>query len=119
MPDFDREIAFSVQEVTARIDAMATEIARTVGNPTSRTKSLQTIVDTAAELSVDLGKQQASYIIGSEQVGGTLEDDNMEDVSQGQTGRGRIVRAIVSPALKKVSQPGNQVTVIAKAQVVI
>ena len=98
---------------------MVSEIAQNTGTSASCARNLQTIVDTAADLSVDLAKQQASYFIGPDQVGGIFESENMEDVSQAEAGRGRTVQAIVFPSLKKVIRPSNQVTVLSKAQVII
>ena len=98
---------------------MTTEIARGISASGTRSRSLQVIVDNASELAMDLGKQQAAYVIGSDQVGVAFDAESMEDVSQTQTGRGRPVQAIVFPSLKKVIQPGGQSTVVSKAQVVI
>ena len=119
MPDFGREKASSVQGVTKRIESMISELADGLGASTAQAKNLQMIVDTAADLSVDLGKQQATYVIASDQLGSTFESENMEDVSQVQGGRGRAVQAVVFPSLRKTSQPGNVSTIISKAQVVI
>ena len=98
---------------------MVSEIAQHIGTPTSFKRNLQMIVDTAADLSVDLAKQQASYFIGPDQAGGIFDSENMEDVLQAEAGKGRTVLAVVFPSLKKVNRPSNQVTVLSKAQVVI
>ena len=98
---------------------MVSEIAQHTGTPNSFKRNLQMIVDTAADLSVDLAKQQASYFIGPDQAGGIFDSESMEDVSQAESGRGRTVMAIVFPSLRKVIRPSNQVTVLSKAQVAI
>lgn len=98
---------------------MISELAGGLGFSTTQTKNLRMIVDTAADLSVELSKQQATYVLGSGQVGSTFGDEDMEDVSQAQGGQGRAVQAVVFPSLKKVGQPGNMGTVISKAQVVV
>ncbi|KAG7006703.1 cytosolic fe-S cluster assembly factor NAR1 [Physcia stellaris] len=89
MPNFGREKASSVQEVTTRIETMTSEFAGGLGASNSQTKNLQMIVDTAADLSVELAKQQATYVLGSDQVNSIFESETMEDVSQAQGGRGR------------------------------
>ena len=119
MPDFDREKDSAVKEVTGRIDSMMFEIARSAGTSPSRRKNLQAIVQTAADISVDLGQQQAHYVFVFDQVGGTFDSETMEDVSQAQVGHGQMVLAIVFPSLKKSVQNGSKVTVVSKAQVLI
>ena len=117
MPDFGGEKASSVQKVTTRIESMISELADGLGASNSQTKNLQMIVDTAADLSVELDKQQAMYVIGPAQINSRFESETMEDVSQAQDGTGRAVQAVVSPSLKKVT--GSTGTIISKAQVVI
>lgn len=116
-PDFSREKASSVQEVTTRIESVISELAGGLGAPHSQTKNLLMIVDTAADLSVELDKQQATYVIRSDQVNSRFESESMEDVSQVRDGSGRAVQAVVFPSLKKVT--GSTGMVISKAQVVI
>lgn len=117
MPDFGREKTASVQEVTTRIESMTSDLAGGLGASNSQTKNLQMIVDTAADLLVELAKQQAAYVLGSDQVNSIFESEIMEDVSQAQDGRGRAVQVVVFPSLKKVA--GSTGTVISKAQVVV
>ena len=98
---------------------MISEIAGGRGPSSAQTKNLQTIVDAAADLSIELNKQQATYVMESDQAGSTFVSDTMDDVSQMQGGKGKTVQAVVFPALRKVSQTGHLGTVISKAQVVV
>ncbi|MCJ1354597.1 MAG: hypothetical protein MMC33_004586 [Icmadophila ericetorum] len=76
----------------------------------SRQQQLSQIVDMAATLALDLARSKTMYRLTWDKVGLVAYDVvNMEDVmgEQGGNARGRVVRMVVFPAVKRVFDAGD------------
>lgn len=102
--DYQKERKSSVEEISKKIDSMTSNLAG-LGPSDARLKQLRQVVDSAANLALDLGKQRAVFKIIMERPGVTTFDaSTMEDALQDNKGenlRGRPIQIVVFPAVVK------------------
>ncbi|KAL9116529.1 MAG: hypothetical protein Q9187_006945 [Circinaria calcarea] len=102
--DYRKERKSSVEEISKKIDSMTSNLAG-LGPSEARLKQLRQVVDSAANLALDLGKQRALFKIIMERPGiKTFDASSMEDALQDNKGenlQGRPIQIVVFPAVVK------------------
>ena len=102
-PTYNADKASAVFEVGKKIDYMTSKLSG-LEYSEARLGHLRRIVEAAANLATDLGKQTVLCRVILDKPGTTFDAESMEDVLQDRSGdvlQGRPIQSVVFPSVKR------------------